>query len=147
MDELLSGLAAFLDEPESYCKDRKALQRYGFGDHRVFHSLIARDADMPVGLTVFFPEFSTWRGQPGVYIQDLYVTPSHRGSGLGRDLVLATLEYARSEWESGYVRLSADHRNVKAIRFYERLGFRVDRENIILKLGGDVVAGSGPGDG
>ena len=51
--------------------------------------MIARQDGKPVGLALFFFEFSTWRGRPGVYVQDLYVAADMRGTGLGRRLLEA----------------------------------------------------------
>jgi len=139
MDILLQGLADFLGQPEAYCRDSNALAQFGFGEDKVFESIIAYSGSQPAGLCVYFPEFSTWRGQPGVYVQDLYVTPALRGSGLGKRLVAHTLDHAVDAWQAGYIRLSADRQNQSAIHFYQRLGFAIDQDNLILKMGtGDL---------
>lgn len=134
MDMLLKDLADFLGERGTYCRNPEVLKRYGFGDHRLFNTMLAFSGPEPTGICIYFSEFSTWRGEPGVYIQDLYVVPSLRGSGVGLRLITATRDYARSSWDAAYVRLSADRSNLQAIHFYKRLGFEIDQDNLILKL-------------
>jgi len=74
-----------------------------------------------VGFALWFLNFSTWEGVHGIYLEDLYVSPEHRGSGAGRAL-LTTL--ARLAHERGYARVewSVLNWNEPAIGFYERIG-------------------------
>ena len=84
------------------------------------HVAAADDGDV-VGMALWFLNFSTWRGTHGVYLEDLYVQPAHRGTGLGTELLraLATLcverGYARLEW-------SVLDWNTPSIEFYEAAG-------------------------
>ena len=75
----------------------------------------------PVGFALAFPTFSTFRGQPGLYLEDIYVRPEHRGQGIGKAL-LATL--ARLARDRGFGRLewSVLNWNEPAIGFYRALG-------------------------
>jgi GNAT superfamily N-acetyltransferase len=75
-------------------------------------------------MALFFPNFSTFEGKPGLWLEDVYVQPAHRGSGIGKALLAAFLEQARS---SGCARAewSVLDWNENAIRFYESLGARI----------------------
>jgi GNAT superfamily N-acetyltransferase len=76
-----------------------------------------------VGCALWFLSYSTWQGSHGIYLEDLYVQPAHRGRGLGRGLLAALAEescrrgFARLEW-------SVLDWNMTAIKFYESLGAR-----------------------
>lgn len=97
--------------------------RHGFGQDRLFQSLLAETASGIVGVAVFFPTFSTQRGRPGVYVQDLYVAPDRRGHGLGRRLLGAVRAHAAA-WGADHLLLMVDQSNAAARSFYDRLGFR-----------------------
>ncbi|QNG39002.1 GNAT family N-acetyltransferase [Geodermatophilaceae bacterium NBWT11] len=95
-----------------------------FGDSPALFGHVAEDVDgTVVGFALWFLNFSTWRGTHGVYLEDLYVSPAHRGTGLGREL-LRTLAavcvkrgYARLEW-------SVLDWNTPSIEFYRAAGAR-----------------------
>jgi ribosomal protein S18 acetylase RimI-like enzyme len=73
------------------------------------------------GMVIYYPDYSTHRGEPGLYIQDLYVAPEGRGTGLARALVAATLQH--QSWGARYITLGVSPDNDGAIRFYTKLGF------------------------
>ena len=58
-----------------------------FGERSYAEVIIAEYENMPVGYTLFFHNFSTFLGRPGIYIEDLYVTPEYRGKGIGKALL------------------------------------------------------------
>ena len=132
MHRLLADLAEFVGESHAYRGKAESLARYGFGDHKVFHSLLAFSGDEAVGLVNYFPEYSSWRGEPGVYVLDLFVCELQRGSGLGRRMIGETLTRAVQHWEAGYVRLSVHGHNAKAIHFYRSLGFREATDDCLM---------------
>lgn len=86
-----------------------------------FDALIAEQEGTAVGFCLFIASFSSWRGEPGVYVQDLYVAPVARSSGLGRKLMSYTARLARSRGAS-WLRLSVEADNVTGREFYRRIG-------------------------
>ena len=92
------------------------IERYGFDARPRFEAILAFAGEQAVGLAVFFYEFSTWRGLPGVYVQDLYVAPGVRGRGVGRQLIDAVQSRA-AEWGGRYVKLSVYDANPGALGF------------------------------
>jgi GNAT superfamily N-acetyltransferase len=92
-----------------------------FAERAVIEALIASLDDEPVGFALFFPNFSTFLGKPGLYLEDLYVRPEARGAGLGRMLLehLAGLAVDRG-W--GRMEWSVLDWNQPAIEFYKKMG-------------------------
>jgi GNAT superfamily N-acetyltransferase len=92
-----------------------------FGSRPAAEAVVAERDGAAIGFALFFTNFSTFLGKPGLYLEDLYVQPAERGRGVGRALLehLAALAnargYGRFEW-------SVLDWNVDAIRFYERMG-------------------------
>ena len=97
-----------------------ALLSGGFGPRPLYRAVIAEE-DRPFGMAIYYPDFSTHRGEPGLYIQDIWVEPKTRGHGLGRKLMAAAL--AQQDWGARYVVLGVSPDNITASGFYERLGF------------------------
>ncbi|WP_349365757.1 MAG: GNAT family N-acetyltransferase [Nitratireductor rhodophyticola] len=117
----ITDLAVYVGEQEHAVAQVEDFRRFGFGPDAAFSCLIAEANGAFAGLSLFFPVFSTWLGKPGVYVQDLYVSPEARGRGAGEALLAATAAW--SQQRGGvYLRLSvyADNHNAKA--FYARLG-------------------------
>ncbi len=96
-------------------------RRFGFGPGAAFGSLIAEVDGAFAGLCLFFPIFSTWRGRPGVFVQDLYVEDRFRGLGIGERLLRDVAAWSRARG-GDYLRLEVDVENTTAQRLYERLG-------------------------
>jgi len=96
---------------------------------------IIAEEDRPVGMAIYYPDFSTHRGEPGVYIQDIWVEPKTRGHGLGRKLMAAAM--AQQDWGAAYVVLGVSPDNITAAGFYERLGF--------VRRGYEMMILTGPG--
>jgi GNAT superfamily N-acetyltransferase len=134
IQELLLQLGDALGKSDDITGTEQDLMTFGFGDRAQFEALLAFDGDTAAGLVVFFPEYSTWRGMPGVYIQDLFVVKAYRGKGVGRKLISATRERSRS-WGGRYVKLSVYEGNEAAITFYQSLGFelRDDEQVLVMK--------------
>jgi len=118
--QLIHELAAYERAPEAVVATEEDLRRHGFGPDQRFEALLAFVDGKPAGFALFFPDFSTWRGRPGLFLEDLYVREWARGRGVGRRLIarLAAIAVER-DW-------SALHFNVldwnPARGFYQRLG-------------------------
>ena len=99
----------------------ETLLRHGFGPQPLFRAVLALD-DQPLGLSLFFPEYSSWRGATGVFIQDLYLRPVARGIGIGRGLRAASLAES-DDWQPQFLTLMVQRKNANAQGFYAALGF------------------------
>lgn len=130
---LLLDLASALGKPDGVKSTAADIERFGFGERSRFEALLACDGEAAVGLCVYFYEFSTWRGQPGVYVQDIYVAPAARGRGLGRELIQAVRQRA-AEHGARYVKLTVYDRNPAALAFYHGLGFESCEDELPLVL-------------
>jgi GNAT superfamily N-acetyltransferase len=115
------------------------LARYLFGDRPAAEVLIAEVDGSPVGFALFFSTFSTFRGQPGLYLEDLFVKPEHRGRGIGKAL-LANVARVAVDRGCGRLEWSVLDWNTPSIEFYRSQGavpmdewtvFRVDEEALI----------------
>ena len=114
------------------------LARSLFGDHPYAEVLIAEDEAEPAGFALFFHNYSTFLGQPGIYLEDLYVRPEARGKGIGRALLarLATETVARG---CGRLEWAVLDWNRPAIGFYEALGATPMNEWTVFRLTGDAL--------
>jgi ribosomal protein S18 acetylase RimI-like enzyme len=117
------GIAETIGEREKVVSTPNDIRRFGFGERPAFETLIAEVDGAHAGVCVFFPSFSTYRGEAGAYVQDLYVDLRFRGLGIGAKLLqrVAALVRARG---GGYIRLSVDAKNTAAQSFYAGVGFR-----------------------
>ncbi len=97
------------------------IREHVFGANPVAEVLLAYGGREPVGFALYFRNFSTFLGQPGIYLEDLFVEPAHRGRGIGKAL-LARL--AKIAIERGYGRLdwAVLDWNAPSIEFYRGLG-------------------------
>lgn len=119
---LVHELAAYEREPESCHLTVEQLSRALFGQAPALFGHVAVDKQQQVvGIALWFLSFSTWRGEHGIYLEDLYVSPEHRGSGLGKSLLTAL---AQECVRNGYTRLewAVLDWNEPAIGFYRSLG-------------------------
>ena len=132
--EMLWRLAEDLDDTE-FVSTERSVREHGFGPQPHFHSILAEQDGRPRGLALFIRHYSTTRAIPGVYVQDLWVAPDHRGDGLGQRLLEAVAAHASQAWNAGYLALTVHHDNPSAARFYDRLGFvpRVNDAPLMLK--------------
>lgn len=92
-----------------------------FGERRAAEVLLGHLDDEPAGFALFFHNFSTFLGRPGIYLEDLYVRPEFRGAGVGRAMLVRLARLAR-ERGCGRLEWSVLDWNEPAISFYKRLG-------------------------
>jgi len=115
-----------------------------FGPQPAAYALVAESDNQVVGFALYFRNFSTWEGVHGIYLEDLYVMPEYRGSGLGKALLtsLAGLAvdrgYARLEW-------AVLDWNQSAIDFYRSLGAVAQEEWTVYRLSGGALAAAATG--
>ncbi len=115
-----------------------SLQRSLFGPRPFAEALIAEVEGEAVGFALFFHNFSTFLGKPGVYLEDLFVRPAFRGRGLGKALLTRVARIA-VERDCGRMEWSVLNWNEPAIRFYESLGAQPLSDWTMYRLTGDTL--------
>lgn len=138
--DLIRGLARY-EKLEHEVVMTEALLAAGlFGERPYAEVLLAEDGGRQVGFALFFPNFSTFLGRPGMYLEDLFVLPDHRGSGIGR-MLLAHLARLAVERGCGRLEWAVLDWNREAIGFYERLGARPNSDWTVYRLAGEALTG------
>lgn len=119
---MIRELAEFEREPDAVKTTPVQLHEALFGADAVASALLALDvAGEPAGFALWYRTFSTWEGLPGLFLEDLYIAESERGSGLGKALLTAL---ARIAVKNGWRRLEWNvlRWNSEAMAFYDSLG-------------------------
>ena len=114
-------LAAFERAPDAVANTPENLAAQLAEPAPPFACLIAERGGAPVGFALYFFNYSTWTGRPGLYVEDLYVTPERRGEGAGRALFVALAGIARARG-CGRMEWSVLDWNAGAIAFYRAFG-------------------------
>lgn len=118
---LIRELAEYERLLDQVVANEAALQRALFGERPFVEALVSIVGDETVGFALFFHNFSTFLGKPGMYLEDLYVRPAFRGRGLGKALLTEVARIA-VERDCGRMEWSVLDWNEPSIRFYESLG-------------------------
>lgn len=118
---LIRELATYEREPGAVVATEDGLRTALFGDSPAVYCHVAEEDGEVVGFALWFLNFSTWLGRHGIYLEDLYVRPSHRGRGLGKAL-LETLTSIAAERGYGRVEWSVLDWNEPAQAFYRSFG-------------------------
>jgi GNAT superfamily N-acetyltransferase len=139
---LIRGLARYEKLEHEVTMTEELLATNLFGRHRYAETLIAEDGGAPIGFALFFHNFSTFLAKPGIYLEDLFVVPEHRGRGIGRAL-LQRLAKIAVERDCGRLEWSVLDWNRDAIGFYERLGARPNSEWTVYRLAGEALTSLG----
>ena len=130
-------LAEYERHPEAAVATAEDLLRDGFGPRPVFQCLMAEWESRPAGFALYFPFYSTWRGNAGVHLEDLFVRPEFRRRGIAKALFarLAAIALARGDRFQWHV---LDW-NQPAIDFYEQMGAHMLHEWRIMRIDGDAL--------
>lgn len=136
---LIRELAAYEREPDAVVATEADILRDGFGERPRFQVLIAEHDGEAAGFAFYFFTYSTWRGRPCLYLEDLFVRPSLRRNGLGLALLRALAAIAVREGCDRFVWQVLDW-NAPAIAFYESLGARALREWVTMRVEGEAIA-------
>lgn len=116
----------------------KDLREYLFGDKKVAEVIIGEYQEQPVGFALFFHNFSTFLGKPGIYLEDLYVKPQMRGKGLGKMMLAYLANLARQRGCGRFEWWVLDW-NEPAIQFYRSIGARPMDEWTVQRVTGDAL--------
>lgn len=136
---LIRELAAYEREPDAVLTTEADLTEALFGADPLVHCLVVGEAGRVVGMALWFVTFSTWEGKHGIYLEDLYVQPEHRGKGYGRAFlarlaqVCLTRGYRRLEW-------TVLDWNEPALGFYRSLGAVAMDEWTVHRVTGSALA-------
>lgn len=139
MHELIAELARNTGLARKYHGTPAAYREHGFGERRLFEVLVAEKRKAIVAVSLYFYTYSSWRGEPGVYVQDLVVAPDARGEGIGRRLLVETARVARGKGAT-HLRLAVDRDNVAAMRFYKQCGLSPADDDRIFQAAGTAFA-------
>ena len=137
--ELIRDLATYERAPKEVTATEEQLVAVLFGEKPVAEVLLAFERKSPVGFAVFFHNFSTWLGRPGLYLEDLFIKPEKRERGYGRALLVDLAKIAldrgcgRMEW-------AVLDWNEPAIKFYRSLGAKPMEEWTVFRLTRDGIA-------
>lgn len=133
---LIHGLAEYERAPDAVTATEEDLRRDGFGPSPRFHVVLAEWDGEAVGFAFYFHNYSTWQGRPGLYLEDLFVRPEHRGRGIGKALLVRLARIAVAEGCGRYQWQVLDW-NTPAIEFYEAMGGSVQKEWLTVRVEGD----------
>ncbi len=119
--DFIKQLAVYEKMIDEVVANEETLSKFLFSDNPFAHVVIGEFNNEPVGFALFFTNFSTFLGRPGIFLEDLFVKPEHRGKGFGKAL-LAFLAKLATANNFGRVEWSVLNWNEPAISFYKSLG-------------------------
>ncbi len=138
MLELIRELAEYEREPQAAVARPEDLLRDGFGPEAKFRAVIAEWSGEPAGFALFFHNYSTWQGRPGLYLEDLFVRPRLRGKGIGKALLVYLAKLAVRK-NCGRFQWQVLNWNQLALEFYEALGAERLSEWITMRVEGEAL--------
>ncbi len=138
---LIRELAVFEKAPDAVTNTVEQLEEDGFGKNPVYGLLVAEHQDSIVGMAIYFTKYSTWKGK-GLYLDDIVVSETFRGQGIGTKLFEAVLQVAREE-KMKTMHWQVLDWNTPAIDFYKKYGASLEGEWLDCKLTEEQIAGSG----
>ena len=135
---LIRDLAEYERLADKVVLKESDLREHLFGPRPYAEVLLAEDAGSVVGFALFFHSYSTFLGKPGIYLEDLFVKPEHRGKGHGKGLLVA-LARLTIERDCGRIEWSVLNWNAPSIQFYLRLDARRMDEWTVYRLSGEPL--------
>ena len=141
----IRALAAFEREPDAVTATEEGLLRDGFGPNPIYYCIMADHDGQPAGFALYFFNYSTWKGCPGIYLEDIFVHREFRGLGIGKALLQ---QVAAIAVQKGCPRLQWEvlDWNSPAIDFYKAMGAEFLDEWRNVRVSGealDRLAGAG----
>ena len=139
---LIQALADYEREPDAVVATEADLHEALFGSDPSAGCQVAEVDGSVVGFALWYRTFSTWQGKPGLWLEDLFVQPEQRGTGLGRDLLVSL---ARICVERGWTRFEwwVLDWNEPAQGFYRSLGARAEDEWTVWRVDGEALRALG----
>lgn len=134
--ELIKELAEYEKLSDRVIATEEKLERSIFGNEKFVEILLAEVNNESVGYALFFKNYSTFLGKPGIYLEDLFVKPSYRGKGIGKALLSKIISIAK-ERNYGRVEFSVLDWNLSAIDFYKKMGAEPLEEWKVFRLTSD----------
>ena len=134
----ITELAIYENAEHEVIATQSDIEHSLFGRESSTHAVICNVDNEPVGYAVYFFNYSTWLGKHGLYLEDLYVSPEHRGTGAGKALLkhLAKIAVSRN---CGRLEWSVLDWNEPAIQFYRSLGAKSQDEWVGYRLTGKAL--------
>lgn len=136
--DLIRGIAEYEKLSHEVVATEELLRKNLFGEKRYAEVILGYEGETVVGFALFFHNFSTFTGRPGLYLEDLFVYEQYRGKGYGKALLLYLATLAKERACSRFEWVVLDW-NTPAIDFYNSLGAKQMKEWIITRVaGGDI---------
>ncbi len=136
--KFIRALAEYEHLERSVVATERDLLRDGFGAEPKFRCVIAEWNQAPVGFALYFYNYSTFQGRPGIFLEDLFVSPEFRGKGIGKALLLHLAQLAVGENCGRYVWQVLDW-NQPSIEFYQSLGAKLMGEWLTMRVEGAAL--------
>ena len=136
--QFIRELAEYEREPDAAVATEADIQRYVFSEHPLVKVVMADWEGQPAGFALWFLNFSTWEGKPGIYLEDLFVRPAFRGHGIGKALLQHLAALAVREGWTRFVWQVLDW-NTPSIEFYEAHGAKVMRDWLPCRMDGAAL--------
>ena len=137
--QFIRDLDEYEKEPQSAVGTAEDLKRDGFSQNPKFRVVIAEWDGAPAGFALFFYHYSTWRGQPTLFLEDLFVRPQYRGKGIGKALLVHLAGIAMKE-NCGRFEWQVLDWNTPSIEFYKSLGAEIMKEWLPMRVSGEGIA-------
>ena len=137
--QFIRELAEYERDPDAAVATEADILRHAFSEHPLIHVVLAEWEGQPAGFALYFFNFSTWQGKPGLYLEDLFVRPSFRGFGIGKALLKHLARIAVDRGCTRYVWQVLDW-NEPSIKFYEAMGARQMKNWITCRVDGEALA-------